>query len=259
VILLEALFCNRAACNLELENYGSVLRDCSKALALQPKSSKAFYRSAKALVALERYEDAINCCDLCLASDADNTGVKVTRDQALKLKSEKERKEKARMEREKQKQREQRQMDIAFKERNLITVTKPDGSSNPFAPKFDPEDTTQSTLIFPVFFLYPQYATSDVIEQFYEDTTFTAHLENMFPPKAPRPDWDKKGEYVTGKLVVYAMARSKKLLKIGKKMTLKNLFDAATDLLEVKDGCLTFAVLPKGVEEEKWIAEYKRN
>jgi small subunit ribosomal protein S7e len=136
-------------------------------------------------------------------------------------------------------------------------VTKPDGSSNPFAPKFDPEDTTQSTLIFPVFFLYPQYATSDVIEQFYEDTTFTAHLENMFPPNASRPAWDEKGEYVVGKMSVYAMTRGRRLLKIGKKMTLKDVFKATTDVIEVKDGCLTFSVLPKGAEEEKWIAAYK--
>lgn len=106
-VLLEALLCNRAACNLELrelifplclcsictypyrkENYGSVLRDCSKALTLNNNSSKSYYRSALALTSLSRYEEALDCCSRCLAYDADNTGVKAVQVRAAKLKRE---------------------------------------------------------------------------------------------------------------------------------------------------------------------------
>ena len=55
------------------------------------------------------------------------------------------------------------------------------------------------------------------------------------------------------------------MLKVGKKMTLRDVFKASAakagepqDGLEIKDGCLTFAVLPRGDEEQKWIEEYKR-
>lgn len=149
-------------------------------------------------------------------------------------------------------------------ERNLILLPKPDGSTNPFAPHFDTEDPTQSTLIIPVFFLYPQHAISDVIPEFVEDTPFSAHLATMFPPQAPPPQWDTKGEYVDGNLVIYAMTHRKRLLKVGKKMTLRDVCMAAKakdgepkDGLEVKDGCLTFAVLPKGEAEKRWVDEYK--
>jgi len=264
--LLEALLCNRAACNLELYNYGSVLRDCSKALSLNPRSSKAFYRSALALMALERVEEALDCCSRCLNFDPDNKGVLALRDRVVKVKSEKERKEEEKKERLRKEEAAKLQMKIAFRERNLIAIEKSDGSSsNPYSPHFDPDDPTQSTLVLPVFFLYPQYATSDVIQEFSEETPFAAHISVMFPPQAPPPDWDAKREYVDGQLVIYAMTHRKRLLKVGKKMTLRDVCKAAKgkeneprDGLEVKDGCLTFVVLPKGDVEAKWVEDYKK-
>jgi len=264
--LQEALYCNRAACNLELKNHGSVLKDCSKALAINPKSSKAFYRSAAALMALDRFEEAIDCCDRCSLFDPHNQSVQSLRSRAEKAKNEKDQKTREKEERLRREQEEKRFLQVAFKQRNLYAVDNPRGSSdNPYSPHFDPEDPTRSTLILPVFFLYPQYATSDVIAHFIEDTTFSTHISQMFPPEAPAPTWDEKLEYKASNLVVYAMTRRKRLLKVGKKMTLRDVCRAAkekeggpVDGLEMKDGYLSFAVLPKGVEEEKWVDEFKR-
>ncbi|KII95914.1 hypothetical protein PLICRDRAFT_87223 [Plicaturopsis crispa FD-325 SS-3] len=265
--LLEALLCNRAACNLELKNFGSVLRDCSKALTLNPKSSKAYYRSAMALLALDRVEEALDCCSRCLEFDAENSAMKSTRDRALKVKAEKDRKEREKAERIRKEKEEKRLMDFAFRERNLIRIDNPSGpSENPYVPHFDPEDPTQSTLIVPTFFLYPQHATSDIIAQFVEDTPFAIHLSEMFPPDAPPPPWDTAREYIAGQLVVYAITSRKRLLKVGKKMTLRDVCRAAKakegeprDGLEVKDGCLTFVVVPKGDAEKKWVDEFKKS
>ncbi|KAI0052603.1 40S ribosomal protein S7 [Auriscalpium vulgare] len=264
--LLEALLCNRAACNLELKNYGSVLRDCSKAITINDKSSKAFYRSGLALMALERVDEAIDCCERCLQFDAQNAGVKSLREKAVTRKEEKEKKERERQARMRAEEERMRRLTKAFTERNLIVVQKPDGSSNPYEPHFDPEDPTEQTLIFPVFFLYPQYATSDVIAEFVETTPFSAHIAAMFPPEVTPPEWDAKREYEAGKVVVYAMTRRKRLLKVGKKMTLRDVCNAAKandggprDGLELKDGCLTFVVVPKGEVEQKWVEEYKQS
>ncbi len=157
-------------------------------------------------------------------------------------------------------------------ERNLIDMPNPEGSTNPYAPKFDPEDPTGRTLILPVFFLYPEHATSDAVPEFVEDTTFGAHLAVMFPGDAPaseRQSWDTEGKYVDdGSLVVYAMTRRRRLLKVGRKMTLRDVCRAASgagavgsdgksDGLEVKDGCLSFVVVPKGEVERKWVDDYK--
>ncbi|KAL1944214.1 hypothetical protein VTO73DRAFT_3399 [Trametes versicolor] len=265
--VLEALLCNRAACNLELQNYGAVLRDCSKAIGINPKASKAYYRSALALIALERYDDALDCCDHCLQFDKDNKTVQAAREKAAKLKEAKDRKERERQERIQQEKLKQERLRAAYRERNLIVVPVPDTvAQNPYEPHFDPEDPTAGTLIIPVLFLYPQYATSDLISHFQEDTPFSAHLSAMFPPNAPRPDWDAKGEYVDGSLVVYGFTRRQRLLKIGKKMTLRDVCKAAKakdgeprDGFELKDGTLTFVVLPKGPEEQKWVEDFKKN
>lgn len=120
-------------------------------------------------------------------------------------------------------------------------------------------------MVFPSFFLYPQYATSDIIAKFVEDTPFSAHIANMFPPQAPSPEWDQNREYIDGQLVVYAMTHRRRLLKVGKKMTLCDIFQASKakegepmDGLELKDNCLTFVILPKGTIETKWVEEFKK-
>ncbi|KAJ3734431.1 40S ribosomal protein S7 [Lentinula guzmanii] len=259
--LLEALLCNRAACNLELKNYGSVLRDCSKVLSQNTKSSKAYYRSALALIALERLGEAIDCCARCLDFDKDNKGIQGVLERATKLKTAKDKKESERREELRQEHLAKVKLNDAFKERNIFVLPKPDGSQNPYVPHFDPEDSSGNSLIFPTFFLYPQYATSDVIPEYVEDTPFSAHLEIMFSSTAPPPEWDVKRQYKAGRLVVYAITRRKRLLKVGKKMTLRDVFNASKgkegnppDGLELKDNCLTFVVLPKGDVETKWMS-----
>jgi len=263
--ILEAIICNRAACNLELENYGSVLRDCSKAISLNSKSSKAYYRSGSALLSLGRIEEALDCCTRCLAYDTDNPGIKILQERALAVKNETDRKDREKRERLRKEEEGKMKMKIAFRERNLINLPKPGGSISPVAPHFDPEDPTGSTLILPVFFLYPQYATSDIISEFVEDTAFGVHIETMFPPNAPAPDWDLKREYHPANLVIYAPTYRKRLLKVGKKMSLRNVYKVAKakegqpmDGLEVKDGCLSFVVMPKGDVEKKWVEEFKQ-
>jgi len=264
--LKAALLLNRAACNLELQNYGSVLRDCAAVISLDPRASKAYYRAGLALLALDRADEALDVCARVGNNTTSDAGFKLLRERAEKKCAELRRKEDERADRERLASEEKRKMDAAFAARNLINVPNPDGSINPYAPRFDPEDATGGTLIMPIFFLYPEYATSDVVPDFVEDTEFGAVLATMFPPGAPAPPWDVDGRYVVGTLVVYATTRRKRLLKVGKKMTLRDVCRAAggtsasgnvEDGLEVKDGCLSFVVVPKGEAEQKWVEEYK--
>ncbi|KAH8830202.1 hypothetical protein DL96DRAFT_1461291 [Flagelloscypha sp. PMI_526] len=263
--IMEALLNNRAACNLELKNYGSVLRDCSRSLGINQKSSKAFYRSALALHALERFEEGIDCCHRCLVFDPDNIAVRQLEARLISSKEAKEKREREKAERKRKEMEMKEKFDVAFKQRNILTIPTPDStSSNPYSPHFDPEDPTSTTLIIPTFFLYPQHATSDVIPEFVETTPFTAHLEAMFPPAAPPPQWDKAQEYRKDTLNVYAITKRKRLLKVGKKMTMFDVCMASKakegepkDGMELKEGCLSFIVVPKGAQEEKWIKEFK--
>ncbi len=92
-----------------------MLRDCSRAISINPQSSKAYYRSALALVALERYEEALDCCDRCLQFDKDNKGVQAVREKAAKLKEEKDRKERERQERIRQEQLKKARLQAAYR------------------------------------------------------------------------------------------------------------------------------------------------
>lgn len=149
-------------------------------------------------------------------------------------------------------------------ERGVVVIPNPDATQNPYQPSFDKDDATKSTLVFPVFLLYPQYATSDVISEYTENVPFQAHLDQMLPPKGSRPEWDKKAEYNVKNVNIYAMTAKKRLFKVGKNKTLREAFEAGKskpgeprDGLELKDGCLTFVVVPRGAIENQWIAEFK--
>lgn len=115
--LLESLFANRAACNLELseifidcsvlsaeywsENYGRVLQDCAAILGdLNPKSLKALFRSASALLSLEKATETIDCCDRGLALDPSNEQLKSIREKAMVLKDKADAKDREKRERE---------------------------------------------------------------------------------------------------------------------------------------------------------------
>ncbi|KZS97600.1 TPR-like protein [Sistotremastrum niveocremeum HHB9708] len=265
--ILEPLLCNRAACNLELKNYGSVLKDCSKALTINPKSQKALYRSGCALVALERYDEAIDCCDVCVRHFPDNSSAKALREKAILSRDAKSKKEQEKAAKELKERQERRQLSMGLRARNIITVPDSETSEpNPYVPHIDPDsDPTNPELVFPVFFLYPQHATSDMISHFYESTPFAMHIQAMFPPEGSRPEWDTNNEYNAGSLVVYAITHKMRILKVGKKMTLRDVFKAAagkdgvTDGLVLKNNCLSFAILPSGKVEKEWVQEYKNS
>lgn len=94
----------------------------------------------------------------------------------------------------------------------------------------------------------------------------------MFPSspssgEVPWAGWDTKREYYTSNLVVYVETRHRRLLKVGKDLTLREVlakgFRAAAggvpkDGVVLKDGLLSFVVLPKGQEERKWIEDFKQ-
>ncbi|KAL8750247.1 MAG: hypothetical protein Q9199_007195, partial [Rusavskia elegans] len=63
----EACYVNRALCNLELKNYRSTLTDTSHTLSLSPTNTKAHYRSTLALLALSKYNLALDTCARGLA------------------------------------------------------------------------------------------------------------------------------------------------------------------------------------------------
>lgn len=292
--LLETLYANRAACNLELQNYGMVLKDTSAVLGMNPRNEKAFYRAARALIALDRGEDAIKCCEHGLDVNPDNEAIK-----GLKRKAEEKLERAARAEAEKveRKRREEgmaKAVQQALVVRGLWLETTPRPPDNPQPAHFDPDslppnsslslpllgstkwtppDLIRTPLVLPVFFIYPQHAQSDFISDFHEDTPISEYISTIFPVSSRGSlPWDKGAEYYDGNLQVYASTRKMRLLKVGKKLTLREVMDQGykeadkskgedgvrdRDGLVLRDGILSLVVVPKGEAERVWVEKFK--
>nr|CAD7413967.1 unnamed protein product [Timema poppensis] len=103
------------------------------------------------------------------------------------------------------------------------------------------------SLVWPVMFLYPEHETTDLIEEFHEDTTFREHLELMF--ESP-PEWDKERKYVLERLLVYwEDQETRRLHPVDKATTLRQVL--AHRRYVVVAGRPSFLVLAEGSEAQK--------
>ncbi|CAG8516836.1 5122_t:CDS:2 [Paraglomus occultum] len=201
--LIEIIYVNRAAVNLELqlnllENYRRVLNDCAQALKLNPKNVKAYYRSAKALYALDKMDEALDCCERGLQIEPQNKAFQTEKQKCLNHKQVLDQKRREKTERDRTLRETKEAIDRSINSRGIRTKTTSDAPSTDAQVHLDPENPDR--LIWPVFFLYPEYRESDFISQFHEDDTFLDHLEVMFESPAP---WDKDFKYKPKTIKIY--------------------------------------------------------
>lgn len=113
----------------------------------------------------------------------------------------------------------------------------------------DPMDP-KSMLVFPVVFLYPMHAQSDLVKHFPEKDTITEHLSYIFPLP-----WDAKQEYQVGLVDCYMDTTSGGMARIGKGL---NLLQAITTAkTQIMDGLVRIYVVPTSTAG-KWIEEMKK-
>ncbi|KAI8976953.1 hypothetical protein BDB01DRAFT_802163 [Pilobolus umbonatus] len=226
--IIEACLANRAACHLELGNYGRVLNDCSQCLKINPKNIKALYRSSRALFSLDRLVETIDCCQHALSIDPENKPIKDILTKATERKElidEKIRKQQEREERERMKK---ETLEKAFKERHITIEVENAEVREKANIEFDHET---NTINWPVFFLYPEHKESDYIQAFNETNTFQDHLE--------------------------IIGLNPKLIKIGKKLPLGKIL--SLDQYVIKNGVPSFIIMPKNCSfKQKFLSQYKK-
>lgn len=221
------------------------------ALRYNPKNVKAFYRSSKALLALDKVSEASDSCKHGLALDPANVPLK-----ALAAKIEDRAKALAEAQQEKQKRAEyarkvKQTLTAALRARNIRTRTTAqppelEDAAVHLAP--DPLSPT-STVHFPVVVLYPLHAQSDFIKACAETDTLTQHLEYIFPLP-----WDDQHEYEIGLVDCYMETAVGGLIKVGKHMSLLKVL--SSEGMEVVDGLVKVNVVPK-TKAPAWIEEMK--
>ncbi|KAG8705617.1 hypothetical protein FRC12_018847 [Ceratobasidium sp. 428] len=73
---------NCAAAGLKLKKWEEVLCHTSEVLEADPKSIKALFRSARALIELRNFEEALDCCDRALSIEPNNQSLRQERQTA---------------------------------------------------------------------------------------------------------------------------------------------------------------------------------
>ncbi|XP_047644953.1 tetratricopeptide repeat protein 4 [Phacochoerus africanus] len=215
--LNAVLYTNRAAAQYYLGNFRSALNDVTAARKLKPCHLKAIVRGALCHLELKNYGEAVNWCDEGLQIDATEKKLLEMRAKADKLKRTEQRDMRKAKLKEKKEQNQNEALLQAIKARSIRLVSEAAGededsaseglgelslnglsSENPYGARLSVDD--QGRLSWPVLFLYPEYAQSDFISAFHEDSRFIDHLMVMF---GETPSWDLEQKYCPDNLEVY--------------------------------------------------------
>lgn len=254
--VLEALYGNRAACHLELKNHRSCWLDCAAALALNPRNLKAWYRGAKALLAVGRVQEASDACAGGLAVDGENGPLRAVAGE-IEAKVEAARK-KAAEEARKKAEAAAREAALrkALESRNIRvrqSARPPDMGDASLELVEDGQGGEggegQGTLTFPSVLLYPAHYESDFIKAFSERESLMQHFGYVFPLP-----WDREGEYSANGVECFMETTSGGLVRVGKKVALLKVL--SMDNVEVVDGVVKIYVVPKA-KAEGWVKEFK--
>ncbi|KAK4248135.1 hypothetical protein C7999DRAFT_13898 [Corynascus novoguineensis] len=249
--LLETLYINRAACHLELRNYRSCTLDCAAALRLNPRNIKAFYRSARALLAVSRIPEADDACARGLEIDPSNKPLlALAQDiiKAVEVDAARRKREEEQLARERRREALLRAALEARQIRTRSTGKPPDMEDAKVKLSPDEQDPT-SALVFPTLLLYPCHLESDFIKAFSERESLEQHFGYVFPLP-----WDRSGEYSPAGVECYAETVSGGLVKVGKKVPLLKVLSGGN--VEVVDDLLKIFVVPKS-KAEGWVKEFK--
>ncbi|KAH8765498.1 hypothetical protein F5883DRAFT_604856 [Diaporthe sp. PMI_573] len=248
---LEALYVNRAAVQLELQNYRSCWLDCGAALRLNPRNVKAWYRSARALLAVGRVQEADDACAGGLSVDGDNASLRAVARDIVARAEELDRQAQAAAGEKRTLQRRAQFLAGALKERNITvraSKTPPDMGDARLELVPDPEDLN-STLSFPAVLLYPVHYESDFIKAFNEREALVQHFGYVFPLP-----WDREGEYGANTVECFMETAAGGLVKVGKKVPLVKVL--SLDSVEVVDGVVKIYVVPRG-KADSWVKSFK--
>ncbi|KAI0457801.1 TPR-like protein [Xylaria acuta] len=248
---LESLYVNRAACHLELKNYRSCWLDGSAALRLNPKNIKAYYRSARAFLAVGRVAEADDACARGLAIDPSNNPLKAVARDIIKKAEEASARQRREAERLATEKRREMLIKAALKAREIrarATAQPPEMEDAGVKLVPDPDDPA-SHLCFPTVLLYPAHLKSDFIKAFNETDSLADHLSYVFPLP-----WDTEGAYTVAAVECYMETVAGGLIKFGKKVPLLKILSGGR--VEVVDEVVRIFVLPKA-QAAGWVEEFK--
>ena len=267
-LLEEQVYVNRALCNLELseyhfhpqariklielENYRSTTLDCAAALRINPRNVKAHYRSASALLTLDKIHEALDVCYRGLKIDQSNIALKKLLEKAQYRAAEMEKRDRKRRAEQKRKQDEKEMLQKVLTERKIRVR----GSERPpdledAIIRLSPDPLSSKSLLeFPVMLLYPMHNQTDFIKAWAEKDDLSQHLSYILPLP-----WDDKQQYTMAGVDCYMDTASGGMMKVGKKLKLLEVL--SNGKTEVVDGLVRIYTVPTSMASQ-WIEEVKK-
>lgn len=258
-----ACYTNRAACNLELRNYRRCINDCKLALAKDSSNMKAIYRSARAYLAVDRIDEAIDIAQYGLSIEPGNITITSVMENAKARKSILQHMEQEKEAKQRLKDAKANYLKMALQSKNFTAINtgnKPVESFQSLQVKLEDELDPSSSLIFPVMLLYPVELESDLFSQVSESSLVSELLEQVF---ASSPAWFSKNRdhatnYVVTNLEVYAQTITGGLVKIGKSSTMTKILSLKKPIIPIIDSVVRFYVVPKNKAQD-WLSSWNKD
>ena len=203
-------------------------------------------------MALDKLPEALDAAESGLRYDPSNISLQTVKNNIAKRQGHVAEVERKRTERQDRERNEASALKRALQTRNILTRSTPSPPNLEDAALSLAEPTNpDSSLSFPVIFLYPLEAESDFIKAVSEHESLGDHLSYVLPPP-----WDQKGEYAVDVAATecYVETASGGLMKAGKKLSLLKLLGSGK--VEVVDGLVSVNVVPKA-RAQAWIATWK--
>jgi len=207
--LNSQLHSNRAAVSMRMKANDKAIDDCRKAIELDPKNTKAFYRGATASESLGLTEQALKFCQGALESTPEDQQLK-----RLQSKLKKQLAAEQEQHRLRRKAEAEANADHSIATSSVKTVLEKRAVQvGPILfdvamyfqgrqPQPQLAEDAADAVQWPLLMLYDETCQSDYVEIFDERCTLNDQFENMFP-KDRRVDWDEEGKYVWDRLVAY--------------------------------------------------------
>ncbi|KAI9761822.1 MAG: hypothetical protein M4579_000761 [Chaenotheca gracillima] len=251
IAIAETLLVNRAACNLELQNYRRAVQDCSKALTFNPLNIKAHYRLTTAHLALSALREAAAAIANALSHHPGNSSLLALQTRIKDKQTAADAKERAVSERNRTAKLKMQALNVALKARGIRyrVSSKPPELEDAVVHLEQPTDPS-SILFLPTLFLYPLASQSDLVKAMPETDSLQDHLTYLLPTP-----WDGVGEYTVTDSDCYMETTSGGLAKVGKKMAMRKVLSEAN--VEILDGLVKVFIVPRA-KSGYWIDDFKK-
>ncbi|XP_062602009.1 tetratricopeptide repeat protein 4-like, partial [Saccostrea cucullata] len=263
--LNAVLYTNRAAAQFYKKNYRSALHDAIIARKFKPDHMKAIVRGAQCCMEMKKYAEASLWSDLGLAIEETNTVLLDIKQKAEKFKHIQEKEKRKEQAKERKELAEHKKLIDAIMSRGIRLAGLADKGYDPLlftnVELHNPSGAmvyvdADSTLHWPVLFMYPEHTQTDYIEDFSENHTFYDHIIHMFGPEVPPASWDLDKKYKPENLLIYYEDKEKTTLhQIPQTWTLSQALKNKWVLVEAGTPCFILLV-NKSRFQEHFIKEY---